>query len=179
MTKPKMKVLIVDDEISYTRLMKANLEASGHYEVRTENKARLAYQAATEFQPDIILMDVMMPDGNGGDVAAQVERDPKLGKTPITFITAAVRREELGGSGSIGGREFIAKPVRMGELIAHIEKQVAKAREAARPAQGHVDSFGRSWTLLPTVGKFVDRFSGSQPPRHVEYPKGLSNNGTW
>jgi two-component system OmpR family response regulator len=160
--KPKVKVLIVDDEISFTRLLKANLEEAGHYEVRTENKARLARRAAVEFRPDIVLLDVMMPDGSGGDVAAELERDPMLKDTPITFITAAVRRGEMGSSSSIGGRVFMAKPVKLGELMEHIEKRIAMKR-AAKTSPGastaHVDAHGRTWVLLPTLGKFIDHVS--------------------
>ena len=120
----RKKVMIVDDEIPLTRLLKLNLEDDGQYEVLVENHAMLAHQAARRFKPDIIFMDVMMPDGDGGDVAAEMEKDPALRDTPITFMTAAVRKAELGADeGIIGGKNFIAKPVNLDQLIDHIRRR--------------------------------------------------------
>src|SRR6185503_21291437 len=71
----KKRVLIIDDEASFARMVKLNLEKSGEFEVRVENKPTYALAAAREFKPDLILLDVIMPAMDGGDVANQIKRD--------------------------------------------------------------------------------------------------------
>ena len=123
----KPRILIVDDEPVFTRLLKTNLEDQAGYEVAMTNKAREAHKLAKEFKPDFVLMDVMMPDGSGGDAARLIENDPALKGTRVTFVTAAVKKGELGsGVGVIGGKTFFAKPVRLADLITHIEKNLPK-----------------------------------------------------
>jgi two-component system, OmpR family, response regulator len=123
----KKRILVVDDETSITRLLKMNLELLGNYEVREENSGKRAFETAREFKPDLILLDVMMPDMDGGDVAAALRRDPALRKTPVVFLTAAVKKEELGASeGKIGGRIYIAKPLNVKGVISVIEKTLGK-----------------------------------------------------
>ena len=74
----KKKILIVDDEVDLTMLVKLNLEKTGRYEVRAENRAVKALAAGREFKPDLLLLDVMMPDLDGGDVLAQFKDDSTL-----------------------------------------------------------------------------------------------------
>ena len=125
----KKKILVVDDEPSLTRLVKANLERSGHYEVLTENHGSKALAAARQFRPDLIFLDVMMPDMSGDDIAAAIKEDPQLRDTPHVFLTAIVTREETDPTGSnIGGHIFLAKPVKTEELIATIEKILGSQR---------------------------------------------------
>ncbi len=119
----KKKILVVDDETSLTRLIKANLERTGKYEVMTENQGGKAIEVARQFKPDLIFLDVMMPGMGGDEVAALIEEDPQLSNTKYVFLTAIVRREETDPTGSmIGGHLFLAKPVRTEQLVATIEK---------------------------------------------------------
>jgi two-component system, OmpR family, response regulator len=123
----KKRILVVDDETSITRLLKLNLELIGNYEVREENSGAHALEAAREFKPDLVLLDVMMPDMDGGDVAAALKKDRDLRKTPVVFLTAAVKLEELSATGGkIGGRTYIAKPLNVQGVIGIIEKTLAK-----------------------------------------------------
>ena len=69
----KKKILLVDDEKSFTSLLKLNLEDTGDYEVHVENWAEDAYPAAQRFKPDLVLLDIIMPRMPGGDVAAQID----------------------------------------------------------------------------------------------------------
>jgi len=123
--QPK-RILIVDDETTITRLLKLNLEKTGDYVVREENRGARAYDAAREFKPHLILLDVMMPDMDGGDVAAKIQSDRLLKKTRIVFLTAAVKQEELTEKGGvIGGFPYIAKPLNVKGVLEEIEKQLA------------------------------------------------------
>ena len=121
----KKGILVVDDEPGLTRLIRLNLEATGHYAVREENRGAQALSAARAFRPDLILLNVMMPDKEGEDVAAEIGEDALLGDIPIVFLTAIVTRQETGPSGTeIAGHTFLAKPVRRDELIRYIEEQL-------------------------------------------------------
>jgi CheY-like chemotaxis protein len=124
----KKKILVVDDEASLTRMLRRNLEATGKYEVREENTGALAYATAQQFQPDMIILDVMMPDMDGGDVAAKIQDDESLKHIPIVFLTAILKKEEVAEStgSTIGGRTFLAKPVKVDDLIACIENHLDK-----------------------------------------------------
>src|ERR1700759_877101 len=72
------RILAVDDDARTTRLIKLLLAKRGGYEVLEENDPARAHQTAQDFRPDVILLDVMMPDLDGGAVAAQNQQDPKL-----------------------------------------------------------------------------------------------------
>jgi len=115
----KKRILLIDDEPSFTRMLKLNLEETGAYEVRAENKGTQALAAARQFKPDLILLDVVMPDISGGDVASQIEADKIVKDIPIVFLTAAAKKED---EGIIAGRDFIAKPVTVEEVIECIER---------------------------------------------------------
>ncbi len=123
----KKKILIVDDEVSFTRLLKLNLEQSGLLEVKVENRPMSAVSTALEFQPDMILMDVIMPQLDGGQLAARFKADPYLNAVPIIFLTATVRKKEVDeNNGVIGGFPFIAKPVTLEAVMECIERYLAK-----------------------------------------------------
>jgi len=117
------RIFIVDDEPGITRSMKVNLERTGVYTVGTENRAPYALTAAREFQPDLIFLDVMMPEMDGGELAAQIQADPALQHVPIVFLTAIVSAKETGGEYlESGGQTFVAKPVNLDTLIQCIEE---------------------------------------------------------
>ncbi len=119
----KKKILVIDDEPSFTRVLKLYLEKTGTYEVRDENRGKMALAAAKQFKPDLILLDIVMPDMDGGEVASNIIADEALKDTPIVFLTAAVAKDE---EGTISGRPFIAKPVNAEEVVHCIEKNLPK-----------------------------------------------------
>ena len=123
----KKKILLIDDETSITSLLRLNLEASGRFIVRAENQGAKGVETALAFRPDLILLDIMMPDMDGGDVAASIQSDPTMKATPIVFLTAAVRKEEVNRSdGVIGGFPYIAKPLSVRGVIAEIDRHLGK-----------------------------------------------------
>ena len=119
----KKRILIIDDENNLTKITKRNLEGTGKYEVRTENGGSQGIAAAKEFKPNLILLDVLMPGMDGGDVAYQLSNNKDTKNIPIVFLTAVVNKSEAETSGNvIANHVFIAKPVDIEELIAVIEK---------------------------------------------------------
>ena len=115
------RVMIIDDEPGFTRLLKLTLERTGRFEVLEENDGTKAWMAAREFNPDIIFLDVVMPEIDGGDVAQQIRSDPALAHVPIVFLTAIVSAKE--GGHEIGGFPFLAKPVSLEAVVHAIEQE--------------------------------------------------------
>ena len=103
-------------------MMRLNLEQTGRFEVREENRGSNALAAARAFQPDLIFLDVMMPDMGGDEIAEQLEEDPALSHIRYVFLTAIVTKRETGkGAAEISGKTFIAKPVKREELLAVVD----------------------------------------------------------
>ena len=119
----KKRILIVDDEVGFTNLVRLNLEETGKYEVKEENEGSKGLQAARSFKPDMIFLDIIMPDMQGSDVARLIKEDPVLRNIPIVFLTAIISAEETDSHGGmIGGNPFLAKPVGAERLIEYIEQ---------------------------------------------------------
>ena len=118
----KKRILLIDDEPSFTRMLKLNLEETGAYEVRAENSGTQGLAAARQFKPDLILLDIVMPDMSGGEVAFEIKNDRNTKDAPVVFLTAAARKNE--DEGIIAGRTLIAKPVTVEEVIDCIERNL-------------------------------------------------------
>ena len=116
------RILIVDNDRNSTHLVKVLLEKTGRYLVFEENDSTRAHQTARNFRPDLIFIDVVMPDRDGGEIAAQIRADPELQSTPIIFLTALVTRAEANTGLHIDGHPFLAKPINIQELIEAIER---------------------------------------------------------
>jgi CheY-like chemotaxis protein len=132
----KKRILIVDDEASFTRLLQLNLAWTGRYTVRTECCAADALAAVREFKPDLMLLDVMMPGMDGGELAARLQRNPATQDIAVLFVTAAVKKDEVTSrQGHIGGLEYVAKPIDFEDLIQRIDAHLSPVRRArADPA---------------------------------------------
>jgi DNA-binding response OmpR family regulator len=126
----KKRILIIDDEVSFTRMVKLNLEKTGAFDVRAENVASCAVPAARDFKPDLILLDVVMPTMDGGDIHAHIKRDRHLRDVPVIFLTATVSRREAGPAGmTSGGNLFLAKPISVEDLVKCINEHLRKPAE--------------------------------------------------
>jgi two-component system, OmpR family, response regulator len=131
------RILVIDDNANATRVAKLIVERAGHYEARELNDPTQALDVAREFRPDLILMDVCMPDVEGSEVAEQIGRDPYLSDVPIVFLTCIVTPSEVGKNGRvvIGQHEYIAKPVRPDQLIACIRDNLERAHRLSKAAE--------------------------------------------
>ena len=123
MKNRKPRILLVDDEESFTKVTQLTLT---DYEIVIENDSTRALERAREIKPDLILLDVMMPYFDGGDIAAQIRGDSGLKQVPIVFLTALVTQKENARRPVMGGFPFIAKPVTPELLAENIEKHLAK-----------------------------------------------------
>jgi CheY-like chemotaxis protein len=119
--KEKACILIIDNNRDFTHSAKLALEKTGRYFVGEENDASKAHQTAQGLKPDLILLDIAMPETDGGEVAARIEADPALHRIPIVFLTALVTKAEGKSGLRIQGHPFLAKPISLPELIEGIE----------------------------------------------------------
>ena len=113
----------MDDEAGFTRLLKLTLEGTRRYVVKEENDGSQALNTARQFRPHLVLLDIMMPKMDGGDVARQFSNDPILKAVKIIFLTAIVSQKEM-GAGGISGHPCMAKPVSLAALTEMIEETV-------------------------------------------------------
>jgi CheY-like chemotaxis protein len=120
--KEKPRILIIDDNRDLTHSAKLALERAGRYSVWEENEPARAHQTTQRVKPDLILLDIVMPETDGGEVAARIESDPTLHRTPIVFLTALVTKAEARSGLEIQGHPFLAKPISIPELVAGIER---------------------------------------------------------
>ena len=121
----KKKILIIDDEKDFTIFLRENLLQTKKYTVNIVNVSTEALYATRLFKPNLILMDIMMPDLDGGKLAQQIENDFELKDIPILFLTAIATKEEMHRSDGITGKHpFISKAATMEELIHAIEENI-------------------------------------------------------
>jgi CheY-like chemotaxis protein len=120
------RILLIDDDPGVTEMLKLNLEQIGKYSVCAENDPRQALAAAREFRPDLILLDVMMPGMDGGDVASRLATDSQIREIPIIFLTALISQEEAPSGGLLNRQHrMLPKATPIDELIEQIEGTLA------------------------------------------------------
>ena len=122
--RDKPCILIVDNNHDFTRSVRRALEKTGSYFVFEENDATKAHQTAQSLKPDLILVDIAMPERDSGEVAARIQSDPALHRTPIVFLTALVTKAETKSGLRIQGHPFLAKPISIPDLITRIEENL-------------------------------------------------------
>jgi CheY-like chemotaxis protein len=122
--KEKACILIIDNNRDFTHSAKLVLEKTGRYFVYAENDPNKAHQTAQGLKPDLILLDIAMPETDGGEVAARIQSDPALHRIPIVFLTALVTQAEGRSGLRIHGNPFLAKPINLPELIKAIEENL-------------------------------------------------------
>lgn len=123
----KRKIFVVDDEKDFTKLLQMNLVGTGKYEVLTANEGKKALSAIRKFKPDLVLLDIMMPDMDGGEVAYRLESDEELKNIPVVFLTAVISKGEDTSQTALAKRHpILAKPVTIEELDSCIERVLRK-----------------------------------------------------
>ena len=119
----EIKLLIVDDEVEFTKLVKTFFERFKTYEVRCLNDSAECIETVKSFKPNIVLLDINMPTLDGGAVASQIEDAPGLAGTRIIFISAIVSREEASHIGNtMHGYPFLSKPISLESLYKVVEQ---------------------------------------------------------
>lgn len=122
------KILVVDDDIHATTLFKTILTAKG-YEAVIVNDSSIAVQTADSTNPDLVILDLMMPEPNGFEVCKMLRADPKFSQTPIVIFTAMGDNESKEAAFETGADEFLTKPFRVEDLMHRIRELIDRAKQ--------------------------------------------------
>ena len=118
------KILIVDDVVSNVLLLKILL-TNEKFQVCTANNGRMCIEMAKKEHPDLILLDVMMPDINGFDTAVVLKKDEETRDIPIIFLTALNTPQDLVHGFQVGASDFLTKPFNKEELVMRVTQQIS------------------------------------------------------
>jgi DNA-binding response OmpR family regulator len=130
----KGTVLVIDDERDLIELVSYNLEREG-FDVLAASDGRAGLQLAREHQPDVIVLDVMMPGIDGLEVCRQLRNDSRTSRVPIIMLTARAAETDRIVGLEIGADDYMAKPFSPRELVARIK---ALLRRSAQPEPSQV-----------------------------------------
>ncbi|HEY9607810.1 response regulator, partial [Allocoleopsis sp.] len=120
-------ILIVDDTPENLQILSATLSEKG-YKVRGVVKGQMALRAARSAPPDLILLDIRMPEMDGYEVCEQLKADPKTSEIPIIFISALDEVLDKVKAFAAGGVDYITKPFQVAEVLARVEHQLTIRR---------------------------------------------------
>ena len=119
-----MRVVVVDDEASLSDLLKMALRYEG-WDVKTAAEGRTAIQLIREFQPDVVVLDVMLPDIDGLQVLKRLRDDGQ--DTPILFLTAKDALDDRIAGLTAGGDDYVTKPFSLEELVARLRGLIRRS----------------------------------------------------
>jgi PleD family two-component response regulator len=117
----KRSILIVDDDVDASQMAKMMLEQTGLYTVNICNRGSEALKIIKARQPELVLLDIVMPDADGTEIAAGIRGDKSLAAVRVVFMTSLVSKEELEDSSLVGGYPFISKPINGEALLRRVK----------------------------------------------------------
>lgn len=128
----KKKILVVDDEPDVTELVAYHLRAKG-FHVETLNDATSSINRARAYQPDLIILDIMMPHLSGIQICRILRADPKLAKAPIIFLTAKAEPQDRIEGLESGADDYLGKPFSPKELVLRVESILRRMAAPKEP----------------------------------------------
>lgn len=114
----KKKILVVDDDVDLVELIVEGLERDGRFDIRTANNGFDAGMQVKEFRPDLVILDVMLPDINGKEVCQRVRSDPAMDSVRIICISGMVEQDKVQSLRDAGANDFMQKPFAIEDLLA-------------------------------------------------------------
>ncbi|MFQ3679188.1 MAG: response regulator, partial [Pseudanabaenaceae cyanobacterium] len=120
-------ILLVDDNLSNLKLLSNVLEARG-YLLRAANNGRMALMSASAVPPDLVLLDINMPDLDGYEVCRRLKQNPALQDIPVIFISTLDDVKDKVRAFEVGGVDYITKPFRFEEVLARVETHITLCR---------------------------------------------------
>lgn len=113
----KRKAVVVDDDVELVELIRDALENDGRFEIRTANNGFDAGMIVKEYRPDVIILDVMLPDINGKEVCQRIRSDSTLDDVKVVCISGMVEADKIDELKAAGANDFIQKPFEVEHLI--------------------------------------------------------------
>ncbi|MBU1820092.1 MAG: response regulator transcription factor [Bacteroidetes bacterium] len=160
-TQVVQKILVVDDDPDIVELLEYNLQKEG-YEVRTAHDGKKGLEVAKEFRPDLILLDIMMPQLDGIETARMIRNSADLRDTYILFLTARSEEYSEIAAFEIGADDYITKPIKPRALMSRINALFRREAQKSDPGE-----------QLDIAGLSIDRknYSVTQEEKSIILPK--------
>ncbi len=137
------KILIVDDDVDTLRLVGLMLQRQG-YQISAAANGQQGLTKAVEESPDLILLDVMMPDMDGYEVTRRLRQDPQTANIPIIMFTAKTQLDDKVAGFEVGADDYLTKPTHPSELQAHIKALLARTGQREKAPTG---AAARAYTI--------------------------------
>jgi putative two-component system response regulator len=128
---PKASIMVIDDQPANLKLLEEMLQRQG-YAVRSFPRGRLALAAAEQHPPDLILLDITMPEMNGFEVCERLKSNEKLAPIPVIFLSALNEKEDKVRAFRAGAVDYVAKPFQFDEVQARVETHLELHRLQVR-----------------------------------------------
>src|SRR5512138_1460542 len=122
------KILIIDDDLDTLRLVGLMLQRQG-YQISAATNGQQGLEKAFEEDPDLILLDIMMPDMDGYEVTRRLRQNPATAKTPILMFTAKTQLDDKVVGFEVGADDYLTKPTHPSELQARVKNLLGRAEE--------------------------------------------------
>lgn len=122
---PKKKILIVEDEESLLKLESILLTSKG-FEVKGVTNGRAALEEIQKSHPDLVLLDIMLPEMDGFEVCKKIKEDPQTREIPVIMLTAKKTREDMEKGKEVGADCYITKPFKSAMVIETIQRYISK-----------------------------------------------------
>ncbi len=153
-------VLIVDDVPDNLAVLHDALDEAG-YTVLVATDGATALQRAAQAEPDIVLLDAVMPGMDGFEVARRLKAGPETAHIPIVFMTGLTDTEHVLAAFDAGGVDYVTKPIRPPEVLARMAAHMQAARQA-RQARNALDAYGHATIAVRVEGAGSSAGSGGQ-----------------
>lgn len=124
------KILLIEDDVDLYALLKYNLEREG-FQMVGASTGKGAVELCVRERPDLIILDIMLPDSDGLDICKRLRAHPEVGTTPIIFITARASETDRIVGLELGANDYIVKPFFVREVIARIKVQLRRPADQA------------------------------------------------
>lgn len=155
----KQRILVVDDDRSIVKVVRSYLEQAG-YEVRVAYDGTTALHTLRSEKPDLLVLDLMLPDRDGWEITRTIRADATLGATPIIMLTARVEDTDKIIGLELGADDYITKPFNAREIVARVRALLRRSQfaQSAPPAQLRVGvlQLDLDQRILTIAGKGVD-----------------------
>lgn len=149
-TKPGYKILVVDDEPDILEILQYNLEKEG-YAVRVASNGKKGVEEARDFLPDLILLDIMMPEQDGVETCRQIREIPELQNIYVIFLTARAEEYSEIAAFEVGADDYIIKPIKpralMSRISALFRRESKKKKRSSKISVGDLVIDRTSYTV--------------------------------
>ena len=134
------RIAIVEDEAELAGLIEYNLSRQG-YQTQILGGTRGTMKSLEQYKPDLIMLDVMLPDADGFELCRQIRQSPVLARTPVLFLTARAEEVDRVLGLEIGGDDYMTKPFSPRELVARVKAHLRREDMDAEPAIQEIGPF--------------------------------------